>query len=148
MDPINLLFKSIMNGEKAKYEKMIKSLNIQLTSDEKDLEGKVLLKTVMRKFLPAADALLEMLVLHLPSPVTAQKYRVATLYEGPEDDDVLLQSVIVIQMVHLCCISLKWFLHLIKDVSMLLVVFSLVQLKLVKKLELWVLTMFLVRRMI
>merc|ERR1712224_193475 len=28
MDPINLLFKSIMNGEKAKYEKMIKSLNI------------------------------------------------------------------------------------------------------------------------
>merc|ERR1739848_931026 len=50
MDPINLLFKSIMNGEKAKYEKMIKSLNIQLTSDEKDLEGKVLLKTVMRKF--------------------------------------------------------------------------------------------------
>merc|ERR1712000_725034 len=55
MDPINLLFKSIMNGEKAKYEKMIKSLNIQLTSDEKDLEGKVLLKTVMRKFLPAAD---------------------------------------------------------------------------------------------
>merc|ERR1712000_483454 len=87
MDPINLLFKSIMNGEKAKYEKMIKSLNIQLTSDEKDLEGKVLLKTVMRKFLPAADALLEMLVLHLPSPVTAQKYRVATLYEGPEDDE-------------------------------------------------------------
>merc|ERR1711982_67083 len=87
MDPINLLFKSIMNGEKAKYEKMIKSLNIQLTSEEKDLEGKVLLKTVMRKFLPAADALLEMLVLHLPSPVTAQKYRVATLYEGPEDDE-------------------------------------------------------------
>merc|ERR1712125_24481 len=72
MDPINLL---------------IKSLNIQLTSDEKDLEGKVLLKTVMRKFFPAADALLEMLVLHLPSPVTAQKYRVATLYEGPEDDE-------------------------------------------------------------
>jgi len=87
MDPINLLFKSIMNGEKAKYEKMIKSLQINLTSDEKDLTGKPLLKTVMRKFLPAADALLEMLVLHLPSPVQAQKYRVATLYEGPDDDE-------------------------------------------------------------
>merc|ERR1711977_668213 len=87
MDPINLLFKTIMNGEKAKYEKMIKSLNIQLTSDEKDLEGKPLLKTVMRKFLPAGEALLEMLVLHLPSPVTAQKYRVETLYEGPADDE-------------------------------------------------------------
>jgi len=87
MDPINLLFKSIMNGEKAKYEKMIKSLSINLTSDEKDMTGKPLLKTVMRKFLPAADALLEMLVLHLPSPVQAQKYRVTTLYEGPDDDE-------------------------------------------------------------
>jgi len=87
MDPINLLFKSIMNGEKAKYEKMITSLQIALTNDEKDLTGKALLKTVMRKFLPAGDALLEMLVLHLPSPVQAQKYRVATLYEGPEDDE-------------------------------------------------------------
>jgi len=87
MDPINLLFKSIMNGEKAKYEKMIKSLAINLTPDERDMTGKPLLKTVMRKFLPAGEALLEMLVLHLPSPVTAQKYRVATLYEGPEDDE-------------------------------------------------------------
>merc|ERR1711974_366190 len=75
------------NGEKAKYEKMIKSLSISLTPDERDMTGKPLLKTVMRKFLPAGDALLEMLVLHLPSPVTAQKYRVATLYEGPEDDE-------------------------------------------------------------
>jgi len=87
MDPINLLFKSIMNGEKPKYEKMITSLQINLTNDEKDLTGKALLKTVMRKFLPAGDALLEMLVLHLPSPVQAQKYRVATLYEGPDDDE-------------------------------------------------------------
>jgi len=45
------------------------------------------LKTVMRKFLPASDALLEMLVLHLPSPVKAQRYRVENLYEGPMDDE-------------------------------------------------------------
>jgi len=45
------------------------------------------LKTVMRKFLPAADALLEMMVFHLPSPATAQRYRVDTLYEGPLDDE-------------------------------------------------------------
>jgi elongation factor 2 len=41
----------------------------------------------MRKFLPAADALMEMMILHLPSPFTAQKYRMETLYEGPPDDE-------------------------------------------------------------
>merc|ERR1712137_194774 len=86
-EPIQQLFGSIMDGAKAKYTKMITALKVPLTAEEKDLEGKALLKTVMRKFLPAADALLEMLVLHLPSPVQAQKYRVGTLYEGPEDDE-------------------------------------------------------------
>merc|ERR1711981_900777 len=65
---------------------MFTSLGIKLDSDEKDMRGKPLLKVIMRKFLPAADALLEMMVIHLPSPVTAQKYRAETLYEGPSDD--------------------------------------------------------------
>lgn len=86
-DPIDQLFKSIMNNETEKYNKMITSLGIQLNSEERDLTGKMLLKTVMRKFLPAADALLEMIVCHLPSPVIAQKYRVQNLYEGPMDDE-------------------------------------------------------------
>jgi elongation factor 2 len=41
----------------------------------------------MKKFLPAGDSLLEMIVLNLPSPETAQRYRVETLYEGPLDDE-------------------------------------------------------------
>merc|ERR1719333_1311819 len=36
--------------------------------------------------LPADKALLEMMIHHLPSPATAQAYRVETLYEGPPDD--------------------------------------------------------------
>jgi len=87
LDPIYKLFDSIMKDEVEKYEKMLKSLSITLKSDEKELKNKPLLKCVMRKFLPAADALLEMLVLHLPSPVKAQKYRVENLYEGPLDDE-------------------------------------------------------------
>merc|ERR1712159_540584 len=39
-----------------------------------------------QRWLPAADALLEMFVIHLPSPITAQNYRVENLYEGPMDD--------------------------------------------------------------
>lgn len=87
MDPIYKLFQGIMNGEKAKYEKMLTALKIALTSEEKEETGKTLLKIVMKKFLPAADALLEMIILHLPSPVVAQRYRVENLYEGPQDDE-------------------------------------------------------------
>lgn len=75
-----------MKGNKEKAHELLDKLQIKLVGDEKDLEGKPLLKVVMRKFLPAADALLEMMVIHLPSPLTAQKYRVETLYEGPQDD--------------------------------------------------------------
>jgi elongation factor 2 len=87
LDPIYKLFSSVMNGEKAKYEKMLVALKINLSNDEKDLTGKQLIRCIMRKFLPAADALLEMIVLHLPSPVKAQRYRVENLYEGPMDDE-------------------------------------------------------------
>lgn len=87
LDPIYKLFHSIMNHENEKVNKMLASLNIILKGDEKDQVGKPLLKTVMKKFLPAADALLEMIVLHLPSPAVAQKYRVDVLYEGPLDDE-------------------------------------------------------------
>merc|ERR1712241_739364 len=40
----------------------------------------------MQKWLPAGDTVLEMIVLHLPSPVKAQSYRVEGLYDGPLDD--------------------------------------------------------------
>jgi elongation factor 2 len=87
LDPIYKLFHSIMNHETEKVNKMLASLKIVLKGEDKDLTGKPLLKCVMKKFLPASDALLEMIVLHLPSPVTAQKYRVENLYEGPMDDE-------------------------------------------------------------
>merc|ERR1712164_138230 len=86
LEPIFKMFNLIMNGHKEKYTKLINMVNVNLTSDEKDLEGKPLVKTVMRKWLPAAEALMEMIVLHLPSPAKAQKYRTETLYEGPLDD--------------------------------------------------------------
>ena len=76
-----------MNFKKDQIPTLLEKLEIKLATDEKDLEGKALLKVVMRKFLPAADALMEMMILHLPSPATAQRYRMETLYEGPNDDE-------------------------------------------------------------
>jgi elongation factor 2 len=66
---------------------------INLKTDEKELTGKALLKKVMQKWLPAGDAVLEMIVLHLPSPRDAQKYRTDMLYEGPLDDKVAIDMV-------------------------------------------------------
>jgi len=41
---------------------------------------------VFQKWINAADALLEMIIMKLPSPKKAQAYRAAYLYEGPIDD--------------------------------------------------------------
>jgi elongation factor 2 len=90
LDPIFRIFAAVMNFKKDEVLQLVEKLEIKLTSDERDLEGKAQLKVVMRKFLPAADALLEMMILHLPSPKTAQKYRMETLYEGPPDDEAAI----------------------------------------------------------
>merc|ERR1712112_603910 len=63
--------------------KMVKDV---LKTEEKELEGKPIMKAVMRNWLPAGDAMFQMICIHLPSPVTAQKYRAELLYEGPNDD--------------------------------------------------------------
>ncbi|KAI0698399.1 eukaryotic translation elongation factor 2 [Cerioporus squamosus] len=87
LDPIFRIFEAVMNYKKDEVAKICEKLDIKLAQDERDLEGKALLKVVMRKFLPAGDSLLEMIVINLPSPATAQRYRVETLYEGPMDDE-------------------------------------------------------------
>ncbi|KAL7417407.1 P-loop containing nucleoside triphosphate hydrolase protein [Mrakia frigida] len=87
LDPIYKIFALVNDFKKEAIWPMLEKLEVALTSDERDLEGKALLKVIMRKFLPAGDSLLEMIVLNLPSPLTAQRYRVETLYEGPMDDE-------------------------------------------------------------
>ncbi len=84
--PITSLFEAIMSEKHGKVNKMLKAIGVELKGDEKELVGKQLLKRVMQKWLPAGDTVLEMIVLHLPSPFRAQKYRVDTLYDGPLDD--------------------------------------------------------------
>eukprot|EP00796_Vickermania_ingenoplastis_P005013 gene5012-3608_t len=82
LDPIYQIFDAIMTEKKEKVDKMLTSLNISLTADERDQVPKKLLKTVMMKFLPAAETLLQMIVAHLPFPKTAQSYRAEMLYSG------------------------------------------------------------------
>lgn len=90
LDPIFKVFDAIMNFRKEETAKLLEKLNVELKGDEKHEEGKNLLKIVMRKWLPAGDALLQMIAIHLPSPVTAQRYRMELLYEGPQDDEAAI----------------------------------------------------------
>uniref|UniRef100_A0A671X249 Eukaryotic translation elongation factor 2b n=1 Tax=Sparus aurata TaxID=8175 RepID=A0A671X249_SPAAU len=90
LDPIFKVFDAIMNFKKDETAKLIDKLGVKLDSEDKEKEGKPLLKAVMRRWLPAGEALLQMITIHLPSPVTAQKYRCELLYEGPGDDEAAM----------------------------------------------------------
>ncbi|KAK9915055.1 hypothetical protein WJX75_004191 [Coccomyxa subellipsoidea] len=87
-DPIKTIIEACMNDNKVKLFAMTDKLGItgKLKKEDKDLMGKPLMKKIMQSWLPAHEALLEMMIWHLPSPGTAQRYRVENLYEGPLDD--------------------------------------------------------------
>lgn len=87
LDPISKLANSVLDGKKEVYGPMIQKLGIELKGDDADLMGKHLLRKVMQRWIMASEALLEMIIIHLPSPRVAQKYRTLYLYEGPMDDE-------------------------------------------------------------
>lgn len=87
LDPIYKVFDAIMNYKTDEIPKLLEKLKVTLKHEDKDKDGKNLLKVVMRTWLPAGEALLQMIAIHLPSPVVAQKYRMEMLYEGPFDDE-------------------------------------------------------------
>lgn len=87
LDPIYKVFDAIMGYKADEIPKLLEKLKVVLKHEDKDKDGKNLLKVVMRTWLPAGEALLQMIAIHLPSPVVAQKYRMEMLYEGPHDDE-------------------------------------------------------------
>ena len=86
MTPIINLIRACMNSELEKVWNMLDKLNINLNTEQKERRGKDLMKIVCQKWINAAEALLEMIIMKLPSPKKAQQYRAAYLYEGPVED--------------------------------------------------------------
>ena len=87
MTPIVELSNNIMQGNLDKVWGMTKKLGIEMKEEEKQLRGKDLFRNIFKKWINAAEALLEMIITKLPSPKQAQAYRAAQLYEGPVDDE-------------------------------------------------------------
>eukprot|EP01084_Bolivina_argentea_P196528 336876_1 len=90
LKPIRIVFDTVMSEQKDIYQPIIDALQLKFT--KKDLEKasnrtKDFLKLVMRTWIPAGDALLDMIAEHLPSPAVAQAYRVDNLYSGPLDSE-------------------------------------------------------------
>lgn len=75
MNPIIKLIKAATEDKEEIYNNMLVKLEIELTQEDRKETGKKLMKTIMRKWLPAADCLIGMMIEHLPSPIEAQKYR-------------------------------------------------------------------------
>eukprot|EP00163_Fabomonas_tropica_P002774 TRINITY_DN1217_c0_g1_i1.p1 TRINITY_DN1217_c0_g1~~TRINITY_DN1217_c0_g1_i1.p1 ORF type:complete len:853 (-),score=324.57 TRINITY_DN1217_c0_g1_i1:324-2882(-) len=87
LDPIFKLYDYTMNEDKEARNKILGVLDVPVEKEIDDLLPKQQIRQLMQKFLPLADALLQVIVIHLPSPATAQKYRVENLYSGPMDDE-------------------------------------------------------------
>eukprot|EP00826_Nyctotherus_ovalis_P017089 TRINITY_DN149_c0_g3_i1.p1 TRINITY_DN149_c0_g3~~TRINITY_DN149_c0_g3_i1.p1 ORF type:complete len:837 (+),score=293.25 TRINITY_DN149_c0_g3_i1:234-2744(+) len=87
MDPILKLSHALRANKEEKYMELFRKLDIKFVKDDKPCATRELMRKGFQKWINAADALLEMIVQHLPSPKVAQQYRCEHLYEGPQDDE-------------------------------------------------------------
>jgi elongation factor 2 len=86
MDPIIKLSKALHDRDTEVYTKLLGAVGVTITKEDKESQGREFTRKCFQKWIMVADALLEMIVLHLPSPKEAQVYRCPYLYQGPQDD--------------------------------------------------------------
>ncbi|XP_076466474.1 elongation factor 2-like [Babylonia areolata] len=90
LDPLMKMLKASKEGDVVTTCQLLDKVGLKLSAEEQEKGGKDLMRTAMKRWLPAADAMVEMIVTHLPSPARAQAYRTACLYEGPLDDEAAM----------------------------------------------------------
>jgi len=88
LNPLYKVRDMCMEGKIDDIKKYLANFGVDFKNVELAGEGKPLFKIVFKTWLPAAECLLEQIILKLPSPVKAQALRGEHLYTGPKDDDV------------------------------------------------------------
>ncbi|KAI8807393.1 eukaryotic translation elongation factor 2 [Cladochytrium replicatum] len=83
IDPIRRIHDACMNSHNFLA---LGEHGIRIPMEEQSLEDVQLYVAAMKRFTSLASALSELMILHLPSPVTAQKYRCDLLYDGRRDE--------------------------------------------------------------
>ncbi|KAK1416537.1 hypothetical protein QVD17_32328 [Tagetes erecta] len=99
-----------VNGDKQILEKLIKSFNLSVPPRELlNKDPKSVLQSVMSRWLPLSDAILSMVIKHMPDPVSAQSFRLSRLLPKREildedlgKSDVLAEAEIVRKSVEAC----------------------------------------------
>jgi len=88
-EPLIHVFRTLIDKDvdPDELDKILKSIDVKLTNQELNRRGQDLLTRVMQLWISAGDALVEMIINKLPSPIEAQRYRVEKLYTGPLDDE-------------------------------------------------------------
>jgi elongation factor 2 len=81
IEPIVKIYRACIEKDQELIDKLLVSIGVKLYVDEKEFQTKKLFKIIMHKWIYAAEAILEMMILHLPSPKVAQAYRYKHLYE-------------------------------------------------------------------
>ena len=85
-----MLTATLKENNQAEIQELVGKIDVKVAQEEFEQTPKELMMTVMKRWLPAGNAMLQMIVIHLPSPVVAQKYRTEILYEGPLDDEAAM----------------------------------------------------------
>jgi elongation factor 2 len=86
LDPMYKIIQGINETPPQDYKSLFTVLNVEISRDEENLTGLELAHSFLRKF--SSGSLVETVIEHLPSPITAQKYRFKQLY--PKEDDILV----------------------------------------------------------
>jgi elongation factor 2 len=68
IEPIQRIFDICMNDNRPQLLIVLNALNIPLNEREQCVQGKELVKTVMQKWLPVSEVLLEIVTTHLSPP--------------------------------------------------------------------------------
>lgn len=86
LNPICKVFDAVTEGNEEEIGSFLKNYSIKLKEEDEEKKGNALFKAIMEAWLPAEKSILQMIAIHLPSPVVGQKNRMKMLYKGPQTD--------------------------------------------------------------
>ncbi|KAL4611467.1 hypothetical protein ACB092_08G125700 [Castanea dentata] len=111
LEPLWQVYQVALDGEgdKGVLEKVIKSFNLSVPARElQNKDPKVVLQSVMSRWLPLSEAILSMVVKCMPDPIVAQSFRVSRLLPKREilnngvDSNVVAEAELVRKSVEAC----------------------------------------------